>query len=151
MADLDHVDPQIEVALRMLHPRSADADHYPLAVPVGARHDLCNGLAHGGVLGGAIYLMGGFTGTPPYLNDVWRSTDGATWTQVTNTTDPRFPGRLAPASVVLPGSGAGGTDELYYIGGSPNTGTPQNVYKSGDGTTWTQVNSRKNLFSMARI
>ena len=92
------------------------------------------------VLNDALYLMGGFTGTAPYLNDVWRSTDGVTWTDVTNTTTtspPRFAGRLAPASVVLPGSG---TDEIYYIGGFTNTtGTPQNVYKSGDGTTWTQL------------
>ena len=99
--------------------------------------------AAAGVLDDAIYLMGGFRGTGAYLNDVRRSTDGVTWTDVTNTTNtspPRFPGRLAPASVVLPGSGAGGTDELYYIGGLTNTpGTPQNVYKSSDGTTWTQL------------
>ena len=98
-------------------------------------------LATAGVLNGAIYLMGGFRGTGAYLNDVWRSTDGVTWTEVTNTTAARFPGRLAAASVVLPGSGAGGADELYYIGGFvANTATtPQNVYKSGDGTTWTQL------------
>ena len=97
-------------------------------------------LTTAGVLNGAIYLMGGFTGTQPYLNDVWRSNDGVTWTEVTNTTATRFARRLGPASVVLPGSGAGGADELYYIGGvTTTTTTPQNVYKSGDGTTWTQL------------
>ena len=95
------------------------------------------------VLNDALYLMGGFTGIHPSLNDVWRSTDGVTWTDVTNTTTtspPRFAGRLSPASVVLPGSGAGGADELCYIGGfTISAVTPQNVYKSGDGTTWTQL------------
>ena len=97
-------------------------------------------LTTAGVLNGAIYLMAGFTGMTPYLNDVWRSTDGVTWTEVTNTTATRFARRLGAASVVLPGSGAGGADELYYIGGLTNdTTTPQNVYKSSDGTTWTQL------------
>ena len=99
--------------------------------------------AAAGVLNGAIYLMGGYTGTAPYLNEVWRSSDGATWTQVTNattTSPPRFARRLGPAAVVLPGSGAGGADELYFIGGLPNAGTAlQNVYKSSDGITWTQL------------
>ena len=97
-------------------------------------------LATAGVLNEAIYLMGGFRGTGAYLNDVWRSSDGVTWTEVTNTTAARFPRRLDAASVVLPGSGAGGADELYYIGGFVATATtPQNVYKSGDGTTWNQL------------
>ena len=92
-----------------------------------------------GVLNGALYLMGGFQGIGAYLNDVWRSTDGVTWTEVTNTTAARFVGRLGHASVVLPGSGSGGADELYYIGGFPTAGEAQNVYKSGDGGTWTQL------------
>ena len=95
--------------------------------------------ANAQVLNGEIYLMGGFNGTSN-LNDVWKSTDGASWTQVTTTPppspSPRFPARSGFASVVLPGSG-GGADELFYIGG---TGTPQNVYKSPEGASWTQLN-----------
>ena len=97
-------------------------------------------LADAQVLNGEIYLMGGFNGISN-LNDVWKSADGASWTQVTATPipspSPRFPARSSFASVMLPGSGAAAA-ELFYIGGA---GTPQNVYKSSDGASWTSLSA----------
>ena len=87
------------------------------------------------VLNGEIYLMGGYDGTNN-LDDVWKSAGGVSWNQVT-TTSPRFPARQYFASVVLPGS-SGSADELFFIGGA-GAGTPQNVYKSSDGESWTQL------------
>ena len=91
------------------------------------------------VLNGEIYLLGGRKHDDTNLNDVWKSADGASWTQVTATPipspSPRFAARNGFASVMLPGSG-GGVDELFYIGGA---GTPQNVYKSRDGASWTAL------------
>ncbi len=50
---------------------------------------------------GSIVLMGGYSGSSIYNNDVWRSTDnGATWTQVT--VNPGWSARAGQSSVVMP-------------------------------------------------
>ena len=103
---------------------------------------------------GAIYVMGGsrnddsaVVGGPPareYFNDVWRSTDGRHWTQLTTSApwDPR-----AGAAVVSRG------DWIYLFGGEKGftcasiPGDPtgcvppyfNDVWRSRDGVTWEEV------------
>ena len=95
------------------------------------------------VLGTTMYVMGGIQ-RPPFtrLDEVWQSTDrGVTWTQATNTTDPKFSARSAAAAVVL---GSAGAARLYVIGGITTSGAGNagldDVWESGDGASWIQVN-----------
>ena len=95
------------------------------------------------VLGSTMYVLGGIQ-RPPFtrLDEVWQSTDrGASWTQATNATDPKFPARSAAAAVVL---GSAGAARLYVIGGITTSGAGNagldDVWESGDGASWIQVN-----------
>ena len=96
------------------------------------------------VLGTTMYVMGGIQfGPVTRYDEVWQSTDrGASWTQATNTTDPKFSPRSAAAAVVL---GSAGAAKLYVIGGRTASGAGTNglddVWESGDGASWTQVNA----------
>ena len=96
------------------------------------------------VLGTTIYIMGGIQFGPiTRYDEVWQSTDrGVTWTQATNATDPKFSARSAAAAVVL---GSAGAAKLYVIGGNTTRGAGtsglDDVWESGDGTSWTQVNA----------
>ncbi len=83
-----------------------------------------------------LYLIGGFNYKTSsnlfYYNDVWKSSDGATWTEVT-TAQPKFSERAAHSVVKF-------NNELYLIGGQ-DAGNDQlnDVWKSPDGATWTEV------------
>ena len=96
------------------------------------------------VLGTTMYVMGGIKfGPVTRYDEVWQSPDrGVTWTQATNTTDPKFSPRSAAAAVVL---GSAGATKLYVIGGRTASGAGTNglddVWKSGDGASWTHVNA----------
>ena len=93
------------------------------------------------VLGSTMYVLGGIQSTPfTRLDEVWQSTDrGVTWTQATNTTDPKFSARSQSAAVVL---GNAGPARLYVIGGSGSSSNNlDDVWESGDGASWTQVNA----------
>ena len=97
---------------------------------------------------GAMWLIGGWnprdkTHFPKTCtNDVWRSTDGETWTPVkpntygTESFDPEtdWEGRHTAGYVVF-------QDKMWIIGGDPIQGHYQNdVWNSEDGITWTHVN-----------
>ena len=93
------------------------------------------------VRGDTLYVLGGIRLSPfTRLNEVWQSADlGITWTNITATataSPPRFPARSAAASVA---AGSGSAGELYLIGGS--SGDKDDMWKSGNGTSWTQVNA----------
>ena len=93
------------------------------------------------VRGDTLYVLGGIQRSPfTRLNEVWQSADlGVTWTNITTTataSPPGFPARSAAASVVL---GSGSAADFYLIGGS--SGDRDDVWKSSDGTSWTQVNA----------
>jgi hypothetical protein len=86
-----------------------------------------------------IWVIGGFwhlgIGNNHYLNDVWYSDDGATWTEATPAApwEPRFD----HASAVYDG-------KIWVIGGSYDNGTaysyPRNdVWYSDDGVTWIEA------------
>lgn len=83
------------------------------------------------------YFKGRFIlygGGNPALNDLWTSTDGATWTWVSN--------------AALAGGARSGAcmiefnNKLWVFGGSLNGGTASNhIHYSDDGLTWTQHTS----------
>jgi hypothetical protein len=87
------------------------------------------------VKGGHIYLLGGEVGfacfepgcTPPYFNDVWRSRNGRTWTQVTPAAgwSPR-PGHKCE---VL-------TGKIICFGGFGLPTNPTDAQWSGSGRSW---------------
>lgn len=97
---------------------------------------------------GAMWLIGGWN---PHdrihfpktcTNDVWRSTDGETWTLVKPNTygtesfdaERDWEGRHTAGYVVF-------QDKMWIIGGDPIQGHYQNdVWHSEDGVTWTHVN-----------
>ena len=101
---------------------------------------------------GAMYVLGGqnyrFTGCPAgaptcsdFFSDVWRSTDGAHWTQLT--ADAGWTGRAGLSAVVH-------NHAIYVLGGSRNddsavTGGPprreyfNDVWRSTDGVHWKRM------------
>lgn len=84
------------------------------------------------VVGGNAYPSFGnlnATGTP--YNDVWNSTDGITWSQVTE--GAAFTARSNPALFVH-------NDKLYLIGGLAGSTYYNEIWTSEDGIAWTQLN-----------
>ncbi|HQK74804.1 MAG TPA: hypothetical protein PKZ25_01295 [Candidatus Hydrogenedentes bacterium] len=97
---------------------------------------------------GALWLLGGWNPHDkvhfPQIctNDVWRSTDGATWTLVKPNTfgtdqfnpDTDWEGRHTAGYVVF-------QDKMWILGGDPLQGHYQSdVWNSEDGVTWNRVN-----------
>lgn len=80
-----------------------------------------------------LWLIGGFDGTNS-KNDVWSSTDGATWTQSTLSGTP-FSARLGHGLVA---ADIDGSEKLWLIGGSDGDKYKNDVWSSTDGATWTQ-------------
>lgn len=106
--------------------------------------------------GEAIYIIGGFVvneenGYREYRNDVWRSTNGADWTQIKERSEVEldslydwFP-RFNHACVV---SNQGGTDYIYLIGGYTMLENHNaryapkyfnDVWRSVDGISWERL------------
>ncbi len=91
---------------------------------------------------GKMWLSGGIPNSSNYprLNDVWYSTDGATWTAAT--TDAAFPKRGGHKMLV---HNDGNGEALYIIGGhdglNPSYNFLSDVWKSTDGANWTQLTS----------
>lgn len=96
------------------------------------------------VLNDELYLVGGYNpgvvSGDPYFEDVWKSSDGEFWTNLTE--DAPFFGRRGHALVTFDD---GNGDALYMIGGfsvKEETGERaynSDVWKSTDGTNWTEV------------
>jgi len=91
-----------------------------------------------------IWIFGGYnpgnTGSDSYLEDVWNSSDGKEWHQVTEAAP--WHGRRGHATLVFDdGSGP----SIYLIGGysvNEETGYRQynnDVWKSSDGSSWEQI------------
>jgi hypothetical protein len=71
-----------------------------------------------------------------YLNDVWSSTNGETWTEVTADSSAKFTARQNHKSVVF-NDGSG--EKIWVIGGTTQSGSEDDVWSSTDGKTWTEV------------
>lgn len=80
---------------------------------------------------GKLWIMGGYV--PSRVNDVWSSTDGVSWTQVTNNAS--WSGRNLPGSVVF-------NNKMWILGGFAGpTATLQSmndVWSSQNGADWAQ-------------
>jgi len=78
-----------------------------------------------------MWLMGGLGTNGSYLNDVWSSPDGVTWTQETNSA--QWSARRSFGCFTLPGK-----DKIFIIGGLDSSGNAlTDVWSSPDGKTWT--------------
>jgi hypothetical protein len=78
---------------------------------------------------GAIWLLGGDDGKRLY-NDVWRSTDGVHWTQIT-VHAPWTPRSSAKAFIYK--------NRLWLIGGADASGMTNDVWFTPDGVEWIQT------------
>jgi hypothetical protein len=76
-----------------------------------------------------------------FFDDVWASTDGATWTPLT--TDAPWEGRAGLSAAVLDGAiyllGGSVNDDVSIVGGPPVRQLFNDVWRSVDGVTWEQV------------
>lgn len=82
-----------------------------------------------------MWVIGGQDNSSTYKNDVWWSTDGETWTQAT---------AAASFSARINGAAFSKNGYLYCGFGYDATGgaaTEQDLWKSLDGATWTQVHA----------
>ena len=124
--------------------------------PWSTRHGFAAAVAEdvGSPTGQMLYVMGGvrhgLLGNDIFLNDVWRSCDGATWQMVTNAA--RWSARGYSVLQVL---GNVEQNALFLFGGKDTTGTScsdsnhpngelcrSDVWASKDhGLTWTQIES----------
>ena len=88
------------------------------------------------VLNDKIYVMGGGNYVPQYesKNDVWSSSDGRTWTQVTE--NAQWSSRLWFSSVTY-------RDRMWVLGGWSNNPSKNlgDVWSSKDGRDWQQLKS----------
>ena len=80
------------------------------------------------VFNGKIWLFGG-KDTSGYRNDVWYSSDGATWVRVA---DAAWTARDHHAAVVF-------NNKIWVLGGYGSSGYLNDVWYSSDGLTWTQL------------
>jgi leucine-zipper-like transcriptional regulator 1 len=88
----------------------------------------------------AMWLIGGFNTTNDYLNDVWSSTNGVSWTNVlpdlTGGSSTQFIGRTTHTSLVY-------NNAMWVIGGANGLlgGYLNDVWTSTNGSVWTQTAS----------
>jgi hypothetical protein len=81
---------------------------------------------------GSIILMGGYSSSGGYRNDVWHSADdGATWTQMT--ISPGWSARTGQSSVAMPDG------SIILMGGWSGLVNADVWRSTDDGATWTQV------------
>jgi len=83
---------------------------------------------------GQLYILGGDrkdNGVPTFFNDVWYSSDGATW--LPKTAAAEWTARAGHVHAVF-------KDKMWVMGGKDINGAPfQDVWSSSDGITWTEA------------
>ena len=106
----------------------------------GVSWSLANGAAwgagggrgqHGAVVfNNKIWILGGYNNSNNYLNDIWNSSDGATWIKVTNNAP--WSQRGQSGAVVHDG-------KMWIFAGGNSVGQLKDMWYSKNGTAWTQV------------
>jgi hypothetical protein len=81
------------------------------------------------VFNGKMWVIGGCNGQK-FMNDVWYSTDGATWNRATDSS--AFSPRAEHTSVVFSG-------KMWIIGGASSQKLLNDVWYSTDGATWNRA------------
>ena len=85
----------------------------------------------------AIFLIAGFDPSAGKLyNDVWDSTDGATWKQLLTSLAPTFSARYNATAQIVPGKSG---PEIWVVGGTDGTQAFNDAWFSKDGLNWNQV------------
>jgi leucine-zipper-like transcriptional regulator 1 len=80
------------------------------------------------VVGEKLWIYGGYNNT--YLNDVWYTENGSTWTRtIANAA-------WSPRAIL---GAASFMDKMWVLGGFDGTTSRNDVYSSSDGVNWTQV------------
>ena len=79
---------------------------------------------------GKLWVIGGNAPGAPILNDVWNTTDGDAWTQISP--DAAFSPRYYHTALVY-------DDKLWVIGGYDGHHPEDNAWFSADGSTWTEA------------
>lgn len=85
------------------------------------------------VFNNKLWVIGGRQSDVLYTNEIWSSTDGASWAQTT-VSGPVFSVRSDHQVVVF-------NNKLWVIGGLSNGNALNDVWNSSDGAAWTQVNA----------
>jgi hypothetical protein len=81
----------------------------------------------------ALYIIGGYSDMQPpqyNLNDIWKSSDGETWSCVNQ--NPPFPPRRYPAYAVYDGY-------IWIAAGRNGSTIYKDVWRSADGINWEQM------------
>jgi hypothetical protein len=92
------------------------------------------------VYNNAMWIIGGYDTANNYLNDVWSSTNGSSWTNVlpdlTGGSSTQFIGRMEHTTLVY-------NNAMWVIGGDNGLlgGSLNDVWTSTNGSTWTQTAS----------
>jgi hypothetical protein len=81
-----------------------------------------------------MWIFGGTDGSTT-KNDVYSSTDGATWTHVTQTSP--FPARDSQTAVVFPAE-PDPNAKMWVLGGYTSIGDMNDAWYSSDGAFWEQ-------------
>ena len=86
-----------------------------------------------------MYLLGGIDNSTTYMNDVWSSSDGKTWTQITdNATWPMGYGHLATAF----------NKKIWVMDGNNGSPLKDVWYSSNDNaSSWTQASTSGTMLS----
>ena len=84
-----------------------------------------------------MYLLGGIDNSTTYMNDVWSSSDGKTWTQITD--NATWPKRYGHAATVF--------NKKIWVMGGDNGSTLNDVwYSSNDNaSSWTHTRALQKL------
>ena len=90
-------------------------------------------------LNNRLFLVGGYNPSQRMMNDVWSSTNGVTWTQLTPAAS--FSKRQSAALATYNG-------QLWLIGGYDGTQLLNDVWVSSDGISWTERTVSAGFFGL---
>jgi hypothetical protein len=84
-----------------------------------------------------MWVLGGSQNNGVALDDVWSSTNGITWREVTRDSSKKFSSRYEHSSVVFDARDGKG-EKIWVFGGRNSSSNFDDVWSSTDGKTWTE-------------